>query len=317
MSKRIVIAGGTGLIGSALTQRLSAQGAEVVLLTRDPARAERRFAGLPHVRCSPWDGTSGAQLHGILENASAVVNLAGESIGARRWTERQKRILMTSRIETTWSLVEAIHRTPSPPDVLVNASAVGYYGNRDEGEIDEDEKPGDDFLAGICEAWEAEALKATEAGTRVVLTRTGVVLDAREGALTRFLPPFRMFVGGRLGSGAQWFPWIHRDDVTEGMLFAIGNPHVSGPINLVAPEGIRMREFCRELGRTLGRPSWAPVPSFLLRLLLGEMAGPLVLSGQHVVPAKLMRLGFRFRFPDLREALNDLLNGEEERVVRR
>ncbi len=294
----IVIAGGSGFIGRRLTTRLLEAGHTVATLSR---RAEGQ-------RAIPWDGRSSGPWTAEIEHADAVVNLAGENIGGGWWTSARKKRLMDSRIEATRAIVEAIRTASQKPSVLVNASAVGYYGDVPKGDCNEDRAPGRDFLAQICIAWEKEAMKAERYGVRVALPRTGVVLDPTGGALQKLLIPFRLFVGGPLGSGRQWFPWVHIDDEVRAIMHAITTPSLSGPFNIAAPEYVRMKDFAKELGRIMHRPSWAPVPGFVLKMILGEMARPLVLSGQRAVSNKLQASEFKFAFPKLRAALENLLH---------
>ena len=240
-----------------------------------------------------------------VNGADAVVNLAGEPIAGKRWTRAQKARLRSSRIDTTRTIVEAIADVQHKPKILLNASAVGYYGPRGDETVTEAEPAGGDFLAGLCREWEAEALRAEPHGVAVVRLRTGIVLGRGGGALAKMIPPFKFFIGGTLGSGRQWMPWIHLKDevgIIEHLLAA----GVGGAVNAAAPEPVRMKEFCATLGKTLGRPSWAPVPAFVLRLALGEMADVL-LTGQRAVPAEAERRGYRFQYPTLRGALENIL----------
>jgi hypothetical protein len=234
-----------------------------------------------------------------------VVNLAGEPIAGKRWTRAQKTRLRSSRIDTTRTIVQAIADAQRKPRLLLNASAVGYYGPRGDEEVSETEPPGNDFLAGLCREWEAEALRAEPHGVAVVRLRTGIVLGKGGGALAKMIPPFKLFVGGPLGSGRQWMPWIHLDDEV-GLIEHLLAPGAGGTVNATAPEPARMKEFCAALGNALGRPSWAPVPGFVLRAAFGEMADVL-LTGQRAVPAEAQRRGYRFRFPTLPEALRDII----------
>jgi uncharacterized protein len=301
---RIVIAGGSGLIGRTLIHRLLQGGHEVLLLSRRPEKVTLGFAA---VRTEFWDAKEGGHFPDVLDGAGAVINLTGQSIAAKRWTQIQKERILASRVESTRALIGAMNQTVRKPSVLLNASAAGYYGNVPEGEVTEAGPKGGGFLAEVCAQWEAEALKAREFGVRVVLLRTGIVLDKNAGALQKLLLPFRWFIGGPLGSGKQWFPWIHLQDEVRAILFAVENEDISGPINLAAPESVRMSEFCRQLGIFLHRPSRTHVPAIILRLALGEMAEPLLLQGQNMIPKKLMNAGFKFRFPKLEEALRDLI----------
>jgi len=301
---QVVVAGGSGLIGKMLIDRLLQAHHEVTLLSRTPEKAKKYFASV-HVEF--WNTKINRALVDILDGIDAVINLAGEPIGAKRWTQIQKERILSSRIESTQAIVSAIKQTKCKPSVLLNASAVGYYGNVPVGEVTEANPKGTGFLAGVCELWEAEALKAQEFGVRIVLLRTGIVIDKNGGALHKLLFPFQFFIGGPLGSGKQCFPWIHIKDEVDAILFAMENKYIKGPLNLAAPESLQMLEFCRKLGKVLHRPSWMHVPAFMLRLALGEMAEPLLLHGQKMISQKLIDGGFKFQFPKLEDALKDLL----------
>ena len=300
----IVISGGTGFIGSALLEHLLEKRHSVVLLTRTPDALQHLTGDF--VQVERWDGKAVGAWARCVDGADVVIHLAGEPIAAKRWTEKQKVRIIGSRIETTKVIVTAITQVEKKPSVLVNASAVGYYGNVEEGDVTESHAKGNDFLANTCDRWEQEARAAESLGVRVVLLRTGVVLERGGGALKKMLPPFKLFVGGPLGSGRQWFPWVHRDDVIGIILFAIEHPDLSGPVNVAAPEPVTMKQFCQTLGKAVRRPSWAPVPAFVLRAALGEMS-EMLLTGQRVVPQKLEESGYTFRYPRLDEALAAIL----------
>ncbi|MGD1043864.1 MAG: TIGR01777 family oxidoreductase [Bacteroidota bacterium] len=301
---KVIIAGGSGLVGRKLIEELLRGQHVVTMLSRRPERTEKIF---PRATIKFWDAKTNDGLTDVLEGADAVINLTGESIAAKRWTHIQKERILSSRIESTQALVDAIKQTKRKPSVLLNASAVGYYGNVPESEVTEASPRGAGFLADVCALWEVEALKVREFGVRVVLLRTGIVLDKNGSALQKLLLPFRLFIGGPLGSGKQWFPWIHLQDEVRAILFAMENEHITGSINLAAPESVRMMEFCRKLGKILHRPSWVHVPAFVLKCALGEMAEPLLLDGQKVIPQKLIDARFEFQFPKLEDALRDLL----------
>jgi uncharacterized protein len=297
---KVVVAGGSGFIGRRLVERLAGDGHSVVLLSRSSRPKAPLPAGATLVR---WDGGSKGEWHSAVDGAGAVVNFSGESIGGGRWTESRKRLLEESRVVPTRALVDAIGAARHRPKVLVNMSAVGYYGDVPEGDVLESHPAGHDFLAGLGVKWEREAMRAADAGVRVVLLRSGLVLEADGGALPRMALPFRLFAGGPLGSGRQWVPWVHMEDALGIILMAMQRESIRGPVNVVAPGIVRMSGFCRELARALGRPSWTPVPAFALRLVLGEMA-VIVLTGQRVIPRKILGEGFAFRHPDLAGALS-------------
>jgi uncharacterized protein (TIGR01777 family) len=303
---KLIIAGGTGFIGSRLFRQLADKGHSLTLLIRSISAA----ADSPNQTGIPWQpGSPGAWEHILeeaLENADGVINLAGEPIAGKRWSAAQKRRLRSSRIDTTRALVTAIGKVKKKPAFLLNASAVGYYGPQGDEIITEESGRGGDFLAGLCSDWEEEAKRAENYGVRVIRLRTGIVLGKGGGALAKMVPPFKLFIGGPLGSGKQWMPWIHLEDEIGMIQFLMGNSSAQGAVNACAPNPVTTKEFCQALGSVLNRPCWAPIPAFALRLLLGEMAEMLV-TGQRAVPAAAERLGYRFRHPDLREALENIL----------
>jgi uncharacterized protein len=301
---KIVIAGATGLIGKLLTQSLLDSGHAVVALTRN-ARLPMT-SSQPLLQFDHWDGKGAGSWHRHIDHADAIVNLAGESLGAKRWTKSRKLDLISSRVDPTASIVNAMKLATAKPRVFVNASAVGYYGSVEDADVTEDHPAGHDFTSALCVEWEHTAFAAMAIGVRVVLLRSGIVLDPRGGALQKMILPFRLFAGGPLGSGNQWLPWIHREDEVRAICFVLENKGVSGPVNLAAPESVTMREFSSALGNALRRPSALRVPAFVLRTLLGEMA-EIVLTGQRVIPEKLLRAGFKFQFPTLKAGLEDLL----------
>jgi hypothetical protein len=261
------------------------------------------------MRVVPWtpDGSTGSWANAI-DGSGAVVNLAGESIAAKRWTGSQKARILESRVLATRSLVHAINGSAHPPAVLVSGSAVGYYGPLGDEIAREDHAAGSDFLAEVCRQWEAEAMRVTASDVRRVVIRTGLVLSRDGGALPKMLPPFWIGAGGPVGSGRQWWPWIHRADWVAFVRWAIQTPAASGAFNVTAPSPERNADFARALGRALHRPSFMPAPGFAMKLLLGEMADALLLSGQRAVPARAEQLGFTFRQTMLGNALKDIFN---------
>jgi uncharacterized protein (TIGR01777 family) len=295
---KIVVAGGTGFLGGALTARLADDGHDVVALSRrgQEARGGRRVvAWTPDGGIGPWASE--------VDGAAAVINLAGESIAGRRWSNAHKQRILESRIRATRSLTASIAAASSRPRVMVSGSGINYYGPRGDDIVDEATPAGDDFLAGVCVQWEAEANRAAGSGTRVACVRTAMVLERDGGALPRMLPPFRFGVGGPVGSGRQYWSWIHRADWVELVRWIIANDSIAGPINATGPEPVKNATFADLLGRALRRPSFMPAPAFALRLMLGEMADPLLLSGQRAVPARAEAAGFRFKHPRLEHAL--------------
>jgi hypothetical protein len=307
---RIIIAGGSGFLGRELANAFVAAGHQVQILSRQASQRSQPEAARssPLVERVSWtpDGTSGAWASACA-GADVVVNLAGESIAAGRWTPDRKARLRSSRVLATRSLARFIGESPRPPAAFVSASAIGFYGDRGGEPLAENAGPGRDFLAELAVQWEQEALAARSERTRVVLLRTGIVLDPSEGALAKMVTPFRLFAGGPFGSGRQFMSWIHRDDWVSLARWAVETPGVGGPLNLTAPNPVTNAEFARALGRALHRPAAVPAPGFALTLMLGEMAGPLLLYSQRVMPAKALESGFRFAHPDLDEALADLL----------
>ena len=297
----LVITGATGFIGGELVARLKQENHSLTLFSR---KLPKNSAG-SLVRWMPWDLAHPSTWQGELEGADGVIHLAGEPIAGKRWTAGQKLRLRQSRIDTTRAIVTAIAKAKSKPRFLVNASAVGYYGPHGDETVSEESSPGKDFLGELCVEWEAEASKAKDLGLRVVFLRTGIVLGKGKGALAKMVPPFKLFMGGRLGSGKQWFPWIHVDDEVGLIHFLIEHDRAEGPFNLTAPNPVTMDHFCKALGKALNRPSWAPVPASLLYLMLGEMAD-MLLAGQRALPQEALRLGYNFKFGKVEEALESL-----------
>jgi uncharacterized protein (TIGR01777 family) len=295
---KLVITGATGFIGSALCSRLLQRGHNLTLLTRH-APPE---ASTPAKTWHHWTPGMPGEWETLLDGADGVINLVGEPIAAKRWTESQKSKIHLSRIDATRSIVEAVAKTKRKPAFLLNGSAVGYYGPHGDEIVTEETPAGSDFLSSVCRAWEEEAQKAQPMGIRVVRLRTGIVLGPHGGALAKMVPPFKFFVGGPLGSGAQWMSWIHLEDEIGLILHLIETPEATGAVNATAPNPATMKLFCQTLGKVMGRPSWAPVPGFALRLMLGEMAD-MLLTGQRAVPAAAQKLGYQFRYGNLHDAL--------------
>lgn len=299
---KIAVTGGTGFIGSRLVERLQAEGHQVLLLVRNVQSAQKQFPTAEVVAYQPKASGNWQQL---IAGCDGVVNLAGEPI-ANRWTENSKAEILDSRAVGTAKIVEAIAQANPKPSVLVNASAVGYYGTSQTATFVESSDPGTDFLAKVCQAWEAEAEKVKVSGTRLVIVRTGIVLGPGGGVLARMMFPFQLFAGGPLGDGKQWVSWIHREDLVSLILKALTDSSVSGVLNGTAPNPVSMGELCQELGNIIQRPSWLPVPGFALELLLGE-AAKLVLEGQNVKPQKTEAIGFQFQYPTVKAALSQIL----------
>jgi hypothetical protein len=288
-----MVTGATGLIGRPLVRALAAAGHAVLVVSRSPGRVPARAIG--------WDAVPQA-----IEDVDAIVNLAGEPVADGRWTEARKQEIRSSRIDGTRAIVRAIREANKRPGVLVSASATGYYGPRGDEPIDETVGPGSDFLSGVCKAWEAEAQAAEALDVRVVRLRIGIALAPDGGALGTMLLPFRAGIGGPVGSGKQWMPWIHVDDVCGLVVAALGGADWRGAVNATAPSPMRNGDFARTLGRALGRPAILPLPGLVLRLAFGEMAN-ILLTGQRAVPAAAQQLGYAFKHPELPGALAELL----------
>jgi uncharacterized protein (TIGR01777 family) len=301
---KILVTGSTGLVGTALVSELKEAGHTVCRLVRPDTNIEAiRGTGGFDVKWDPVTGELGAAGVG----ADAVVNLAGASIADGRWTRERKRLLRTSRVDTTHALVGALAKMAARPRVLVSASAIGYYGNRGDEVLDEQSAAGRDFLGDLAQGWEAEAEKAEVLGIRVVRARFGIILAEAGGALPQMARPFRFGMGGKIGSGQQWMSWVTLKDVVAILRFALENGAARGPMNVVSPQPTRNAEFTTVLAKALHRPAIFPAPAFALRLMLGEMADALLLSSQRVVPAQLEKLGYRFLQPDLQTTLDRVL----------
>jgi len=299
---RLLLTGGTGLIGRALVADLARDAHEVTVLSRNPARAPSLPSG---VEVQPWDARSIAGWGHLVNDTNVIVNLVGENLSAGRWTAARKARIAQSRLEAGRALVEAIEAATHKPCALIQASAAGYYGPRGAEPLTENTPPGDDWLSQLAVEWEAVTRPIEALGVRRAVIRTGVVLAKEGGALPKMALPFRFFVGGPVGSGRQNFPWIHIADVVAAIRFLIDHQDAYGPFNLTAPEALANAEFSRALGRAMRRPAWLPVPGLALHLLFGEMA-TVLLTGQNAVPTRLQQMGFAFRFPTIDAALSDL-----------
>jgi uncharacterized protein (TIGR01777 family) len=301
----VIIGGATGFIGRPLTINLAEAGYEVVVVTRNPGKASVLFG--ERVRAAGWDGRT---LGGWVDRASgdcAIINLAGENIGAGRWTPKRKEAIVRSRLDAGLAIVDAVRQARAKPKVLIQASAVGRYGPRGAEELDESAPSGEGFLAGVTREWEDSTAAVEDLGVRRAVIRSGLVLDGDGGVLTRFLKPFRLFAGGPLGSGRQWMSWIHRRDEVAGIRYLLEREDLAGAFNLTAPQPLTMNKFARTLGRVLHRPAAFRVPAVWLRIFFGQMAEETVLAGQRVLPQALLRAGFKFQYPDLESALRAIL----------
>ncbi len=304
MPKRIVLTGATGLIGRRLYNALRTRGDQVVILTRNPDRAGKIFSDAERVLL--WAPGVAGEWKSAIDGADAVVHLAGEPIAEERWTEEYKKRIQDSRRFGTRDIVDAIAAAAVKPGLLISASAVGFYGDTGEQEVNENSPAGSDFLAETCIEWEREALRAEAEGVRVVISRMGIVLAEDGGALEKLLTPFKMFAGGPVGNGAQWFPWVHIDDVVGLLLHAIDTPEVNGMLNAVSPGILRNKEFAVALGEALKRPARFSVPAFVIKLALGEL-GETLLGGQRAHPTRTLEQGYRFRYETIEKALADLV----------
>ena len=310
---RVIITGGSGLIGRALTNNLAADGHEVIVLSRSPGRV----GGLPaNARAVGWDTRSADGWGHLADGADAIVNLAaasiaGDSFFPARWTPERQHLIRQSRLEAGKAVVDAVEQASDKPRKVIQASAIGYYGTDEEATFTEESPAGDDFLADVCVEWEASTAPVEEYGVRRAVIRTGLVLDPDEGTLPRVLLPYRLFAGGPFGNGQQWWSWIHREDEARAIRFLLETEDADGPFNLTAPEPVRNDTFGKTLGQVLGRPHLLPVPAFAMRSLFGEVA-TVVVNGQRVIPERLQALGFQFHYPTLEPALRDLLQQEEK-----
>ncbi|MFK0730449.1 MAG: TIGR01777 family oxidoreductase [Gloeotrichia echinulata IR180] len=304
---KVAITGATGFVGSRLVARLHKEGHKVLVFTRSTDFAQKVFPSqtFPNVEIVAYTPTVSGAWQNAIALCDSVVHLAGEPIAEERWTPEQQQKILNSRKLGTQKIVEAIANANPKPTVLVNASAIGYYGTSETATFDETSLSGNDFLAQVCLAWEAEATKVKDAGVRLVILRLGIVLGLG-GALGKMITPFKLFAGGPLGSGRQWFSWIHLDDVVSLILQALTKPETQGVYNATAPHPVRMTDLCQALGLVLNRPSWLPVPAFALEALLGDGA-IVVLEGQQVLPKRTVAAGFEYQYPDLQSALKQIL----------
>ncbi|MGB7413419.1 MAG: TIGR01777 family oxidoreductase [Thermosynechococcaceae cyanobacterium] len=304
---KVAVMGATGFVGQRLVERLQAEGHSILVFVRNVQSAERAFpkGQFPKIEFVLYTPKASGDWQSRISGCDGVVNLAGEPLFGERWTANSKQEIVASRKLGTELIVDAIAQADPKPSVLVNASAIGYYGTSETETFDETSGSGDDFLAQVCQTWEAAAQSVKETGTRLVIFRIGIVLG-KGGALERMLPPFQLFGGGPIGSGRQWFSWIHRDDLVSLILKALADGQMAGVYNATAPEPVRMTELCSTLGSVINRPSWLPVPGFALELLLGE-AAQVILTGQNVQPKQTQAAGFDFQYPTVKQALTQIL----------
>jgi uncharacterized protein (TIGR01777 family) len=298
---KILITGGTGFVGTQLTSRLIKDNHEVTILSRSAKRSRETPRGMSYLQGDPTQKGSWQE---AIKNHDAAINLAGASIFAK-WTEEHKKAIRESRVSTTRNIVEGIPSHPQKQFAFFSTSAVGYYGFCGDEELTEESPHGDDFLARIASEWEGEALKAKEKGARVVITRFGIVMGEKGGALGQMIPLFKKFIGGPIGSGRQWFSWVHIKDLAEAFTFLLKHPEISGPVNVCSPNPVRNKDLAKALGRALHRPSFMPAPGFMIKLVLGEF-GSVILEGQRVIPKRLLDSGFAFQYPEIDKALQEI-----------
>jgi len=299
---KIFITGGTGFVGTELTSHLIQDGHEITILTRFPRKSEKVVRGISYLQGDPTQKGSWQE---AIKNHGAVINLAGASIFSK-WTDEHKKAIRESRVSTTQNIVEGIPSNPSQKISLFSTSAVGYYGFCGDEELTEDAPPGKDFLARIAVEWEGEALKAIEKGARVVITRFGIVMGEKGGALSQMIPLFKKYIGGPIGTGKQWFSWVHIKDLAEAFTFLLKHPEISGPVNVCSPNPVRNKDLAKALGKSLHRPSFMPAPAFMVKWVLGEF-GSVILEGQRVIPRRLLESGFVFQYPDMEKVLQGIV----------
>lgn len=299
---KIIVAGGSGLIGQALIKALNQDGHVIWVLTRRPAEVK-----LPQgVQATGWDGKTPKGWQHLADQADAIINLSGANIGERPWTNTRKQVLRSSRTESGAAITTAVERSAKKPAVVLQIAGVGYYGPHGDEVLEENAAVGNDFLAGVAQDWEDSTKKVAALGVRHVIMRTGVVLTPKGGVMAPFLLQHRLFAGGPLGSGKQWMSWIHIDDLVNSFRFFLEHVEADGVFNVTAPEPVTNATFGRTLGNVLRRPYWLPAPSFALKIVLGEMS-TIILTGQRAVPKRLLEMGFQFQYPGLRQALENLL----------
>lgn len=304
---KIAITGATGLVGTRLVEQLQAQGHQIVALTRSRSKAQKIFSigSYPNVEIVEYTPLESGVWQDSISGCDGVVNLAGEAI-SERWTAQHKKSILESREIGTSKIVEAIAKAADKPKVLVSGSAIGYYGTSETAAFDENSATGTDFLAEVCQKWEASAKAVEQYGVRLVIPRIGIVLANGGGALGKMLAPFQMGAGGPIGNGKQWFSWIHRDDLVNLIIQALTREDLAGVYNATAPNPVKMGQFCQTLGEVLNRPSWLPVPEFVLELLLGDGA-VVVLEGQQVLPKKTLAANIEYQYPEVKSALQEII----------
>lgn len=307
MRRKIAITGATGLVGTRLVKLLTQNQHQIIVFTRNSSKAQKIFpaSNFPNIEIVQYTPQESGEWQDKISGCDAVINLAGEPI-SERWTSQHKKAILESRQIGTRKIVEAISKAEVKPQVLISGSAVGYYGTSETNVFDETSSSGNDFLAEVCQKWEAEATAVEEYGVRLVIIRIGIVLANGGGALGKMLTPFQMGAGGPIGTGRQWFSWIHRDDLVKIIIEALNRDDMKGVYNATAPNPVRMKDFCQTLGEVLNRPSWLPVPEFVLELLLGDGA-IVVLEGQKVIPKKTQSFNIQYQYPEIRSAIQEIV----------
>jgi uncharacterized protein len=306
MSQTVIISGATGFIGTILVKKLVARNYHVVVLSRNPGKAAAFNSS--QVKVVAWDGRSANGWGHYVDGAYGIINLAGENIAAGRWTPARKTAILQSRLAAGRAIVEAVTLSARKPRVVIQASGIGYYGNRGDTVLDETSSAGTGFLSDVAIQWEKSTAPVEALGVRRAIIRTGIVLGGG-GFLSRVLLPFKLFMGGCMGSGRHWLSWVHMEDEVSAICFLLEQDAAQGAFNLSSPQPLNAKDFFAEVGMALGRPSWLPVPGFALRMLLGEMAEELILSGQRALPARLLQAGYAFHYPSARDALQNILSG--------
>lgn len=304
--KTFAITGATGLVGFLLHKKLVSEKQNVIVLTRDLSKIRENITGTKYLR---WDTYDNSLWKNVMNEADVVVHLAGTPIIEKRWTEERKKTIYESRVKSTQVIVDAIACSEKKPELLIVSSGVNYYGSNWEEIFTEESHAGNDFMANLAIDWENAAAEVEKFGVRRVSLRTGMVLSSRGGALPKFQLPFKLFVGGIIGSGKQFIPWIHEEDFIDIIMFAVSKRKLNGAVNAVSPQSVRMNEFCKTLGKVMKRKSWTKAPEFLVKLVLGEVSS-LLLEGQNVYPKKLLDAGFKFGYSDLEDALRSIINSE-------
>ncbi|MEW6086993.1 MAG: TIGR01777 family oxidoreductase [bacterium] len=303
---KIIVTGATGFIGSALCKRLHKNGDKVTALTRNADKGRETLGDIAEIIV--WDSSSSDVLANCMEGADGIINLTGENVGSGIWTHEKKRLIRESRVNAGKAILEAVKKVERKPKVLIQASAAGYYGTHGDEIIDESFPAGTGFLSGVAVDWEDSTKGVEYLNVRRVIIRTGIVLGENGGAFPRLKTSFHLFLGGHMGSGKQWFPWIHIDDEVEAIHFLLNRKDLKGIYNLTAPNPLIMKDFCHILGEVMNRPSALSIPGFVLRILMGEMAREMLLSGQRAYPKRLIESGYKFLYPDAKEALQEILN---------